>query len=91
MRPFLLRRRAQGRCQGHHEHRDVHTFARIPTRRAGRGTGEGAWAGGLAGICLDAQRGYVFVTFTYQAEDGVLRNYVVRFETKLPEKSSADA
>ena len=36
---------------------------------------------GLAGICLDSDRGYVFVTFAY--DDGeVLRNNVVRFETE---------
>jgi glucose/arabinose dehydrogenase len=37
---------------------------------------------GLAGICLAPDQGYVFVTFAYQDSAGVLRNNVVRFETR---------
>lgn len=37
---------------------------------------------GLAGICLAPEQGYVFVTFAYQDSDGLLRNNVVRFESK---------
>ena len=37
---------------------------------------------GLAGICLAPQYGYVFVTFPYHDEQGILRNNVVRFETE---------
>jgi len=37
---------------------------------------------GLAGICLDSRRGYVFVTFAYDDANGILRNNIVRFETK---------
>ena len=37
---------------------------------------------GLAGICLDPRRGYVFVTFAYDDDDRILRNNIVRFETK---------
>lgn len=37
---------------------------------------------GLAGICLAPEQGYVFVTFAYQAEKGLLRNNIVRFETR---------
>jgi glucose/arabinose dehydrogenase len=40
---------------------------------------------GLAGICLDPEHGYVFVTYASQAKQGVigeLRNNVVRFETR---------
>ena len=36
---------------------------------------------GLAGVCLDPRRGYVFVTFAYDDDGGVLRNNVVRFES----------
>jgi len=36
---------------------------------------------GLAGICLDPTRGYVFVTFAYHDSAGVIRNGMVRFET----------
>ena len=37
---------------------------------------------GAAGICLDPVRGYVFVTYAYQDEDKLLRNAILRFETK---------
>src|SRR3990172_851861 len=33
----------------------------------------------MAGICLDAKHGYVFVTFAYQDNQGVLYNNIVRF------------
>lgn len=36
---------------------------------------------GLAGICLDPENGYVFVTYAYRAGDNKLRNGVARFET----------
>ncbi|MGQ0600968.1 MAG: PQQ-dependent sugar dehydrogenase [Anaerolineales bacterium] len=37
---------------------------------------------GAAGICLDAERGYVFVTFAYQDENKVLHNNIVRFQSE---------
>ncbi|MCL4244288.1 MAG: PQQ-dependent sugar dehydrogenase, partial [Candidatus Dadabacteria bacterium] len=37
---------------------------------------------GMAGLCLDPASGYVFVTFTYQDEKGILRNNIVRFESE---------
>lgn len=36
---------------------------------------------GLAGICLAPESGYVFVTFAYQDENGLLRNNIIRFTT----------
>ena len=42
----------------------------------------GKGQGGLAGICLDPDHGYVFVTFAYQDDRGVLRNNIIRFETE---------
>jgi hypothetical protein len=36
---------------------------------------------GMAGICLDPEHGYVFVTFAYQDAQQVLRNNVMRFES----------
>jgi hypothetical protein len=36
---------------------------------------------GLAGICLAPETGYVFVTFAYQDENGLLRNNIIRFTT----------
>jgi len=35
---------------------------------------------GLAGICLDAEIGYVFVTYTRRDSDGILRNTIRRFD-----------
>jgi glucose/arabinose dehydrogenase len=37
---------------------------------------------GLAGICLAPEKGYVFVTFAYTDEEGVLRNNVMRFDAQ---------
>ena len=37
---------------------------------------------GLAGICLDDENGYVFVTFAYHDDDNIQRNNVVRFQSK---------
>lgn len=37
---------------------------------------------GLAGICLAPEQGFVFVTFAYQDSEGILRNNIVRFESK---------
>ncbi|MGH8502577.1 MAG: PQQ-dependent sugar dehydrogenase [Gammaproteobacteria bacterium] len=42
---------------------------------------------GLAGICLAPRQGYVFITFTYQDDNKVLRNNVIRFKT-APRKFS---
>lgn len=63
--------------------RSVHTFAQDffqlePEEELPAGQGQA----GLAGICLDPTHGYVYVTFAYQDEDGVLRNNVVRFQTE---------
>lgn len=38
--------------------------------------------GGLAGICLDEATGYVFVTYLYRDDEGILRNNFVRFESE---------
>ena len=37
---------------------------------------------GMAGICLAPEDGYVFVTFSYLDEDRILRNNIVRFESR---------
>lgn len=37
---------------------------------------------GTAGICLDPTTGYVFVTYVHRDSAGVLRNGMVRFETR---------
>ena len=35
---------------------------------------------GLAGICIDAERGHVFATYTIRDSDGILRNAMRRFD-----------
>ena len=40
---------------------------------------------GLAGICLAPEKGYVFATYAYHDENKILKNNIIRFETK-PEK-----
>ncbi len=62
--------------------RTVHTFAEgffelKPREELPSQSGEV----GLAGICLDAPKGYVFVTFAYQDEKGILRNNIMRFDS----------
>jgi glucose/arabinose dehydrogenase len=37
---------------------------------------------GLAGVCLAPDQGYVFVTFAYHDDTGILRNSVARFATE---------
>jgi glucose/arabinose dehydrogenase len=61
--------------------RSVHTFATVPTIGTQRADLAGASQQGLAGLCLDAGRGYVFVTFTQPDEQGILRNSMVRFRS----------
>lgn len=55
-----------------------HFFTYTPSQELPAFTGEN----GLAGICLDSENGYVFVTFAYQDKDNVLRNNVVRFDSE---------
>ena len=76
--------------------RTVHTFAEDffklkPEEELPAFSGET----GLAGICLDPENGYVFVTFAYQDENNILRNNMVRFEAEpetfsLKPKSTVD-
>lgn len=63
--------------------RSVYTFADglsnyKPRRELPVQSGEA----GAAGICLDPVHGYVFVTFVYKDENGVLRNNIVRFQSE---------
>ncbi len=36
----------------------------------------------MAGICLDPDHGYVFVTYAYRDEAGILRNGISRFSAQ---------
>jgi glucose/arabinose dehydrogenase len=63
--------------------RSVHTFAEnffelTPAKELPEETGEL----GLAGIALEPERGWVFVSFVYQDKNKILRNNIVRFDSK---------
>ena len=63
--------------------RSVYTFAEglsnyKPRRELPLQSGEA----GVAGLCLDPVHGYVFVTFVYRDENGILRNNIVRFKSE---------
>lgn len=62
--------------------RTVHTFATnpypfVPREELPGGQGQG----GSSGICLDPERGYLFLTYLYQDDGGLLRNGMLRYET----------
>jgi hypothetical protein len=46
--------------------------------------------GGMAGICLDPEHGYIFVTYIYQDANQVLRNNITRFQS-IPETFSLES
>lgn len=61
--------------------RSVYTFAEnfikfTPEEELPSGRGQG----GEAGLCLDPERGYIFVTFLYTDAQGKLRNGMVRYQ-----------
>jgi mono/diheme cytochrome c family protein len=60
----------------------VSEFARVTTFKPAVEWPESEGEGGMAGICLAPERGYVFVTHTYRDEYGVLRNGLSRFTAK---------
>jgi glucose/arabinose dehydrogenase len=63
--------------------RSIYTFAKdffTLTPKAELPSGQGQV--GMAGICLAPKQGYVFATFAYQDENGVLRNNIVRFQSE---------
>ena len=57
----------------------VTTFARIPTFSPKAEWPDEAGEAGMAGLCLDDEHGYVFATYAYRDDWGVLRNGVTRF------------
>ena len=63
--------------------RSIHTFAEnffelVPTKELPDDAGEL----GLAGIALEPERGWVFVSFVYQDRNKILRNNIVRFDSR---------
>jgi len=60
--------------------RTVSEFAEVPVIISVLPTG--IPDGGLAGICLSPEHGYVFVTYASSNSAGVVRNNIIRFETE---------
>ena len=63
--------------------RTIHTFAKlskglIPTLELPNQEGEV----GMAGLCLDPENGYIFVSYAYEDELGYYRNGITRFNSK---------
>lgn len=80
--PLYFVTELRGRIRVVTGNRTVHTFAEdffrlVLARELPHPQGEN----GLAGICLDPERGYVFATFVYQDDGGALRNNIARFST----------
>lgn len=61
----------------------VSDFAFVPTFKPQQEWPDFSGEAGLAGLCLDPQHGFVFVTYAYRDRDGVLRNGLIRFSTTL--------
>jgi Glucose / Sorbosone dehydrogenase len=59
----------------------VSDFAFVPTFKPHQDWPDFSGEAGLAGLCLDAQHGFVFVTYAYRDKDGMLRNGLSRFST----------
>lgn len=57
---------------------EVETFATVDVEP--QDGSEGFSETGLAGICLDPDAGYLFVTYGRRDADGILRNRITRFE-----------
>ena len=58
----------------------VDLFTTVETIRPGVEYPDVAGESGLAGICIDEDRGHVFVTHTNRDGDGILRNFLRRFD-----------
>ena len=79
--PLYFVTQLQGEVKVVTNDRSVHTFAKVPTLENQTPDLYGASQSGAAGVCLEPENGYVFVTFTYPDEGGVLRNNLARFTT----------
>ena len=59
----------------------VAAFTKVETFKPEVEWPDAAGEGGMAGICLAPEQGYVFVTYTHRDKYGVLRNGLSRFTT----------
>jgi len=80
--PLYFVTELRGRIKVVSNDRRVHTFVEgLVTRRPDAELPAERGETGLAGICLDPERGYVFATFAYRDSAGTMRNSLTRFET----------
>jgi len=80
--PLYFVTELRGRVKVVTNDRTVHTFVEGLTAATSRfELPDDFGEHGVAGICLDPSRGYVFVTFAYDDDAGERRNNVVRFQT----------
>jgi Glucose / Sorbosone dehydrogenase/Cytochrome c len=59
----------------------VREFTKVETFKPAIEWPDAAGEGGMAGLCLAPEQGYVFVTYTHRDKYGVLRNGLSRFTT----------
>jgi glucose/arabinose dehydrogenase len=80
--PLYFVTELRGRLKVVTNDRTVYTFADdVLTSRPRKELPDLQGETGLAGICLEPKRGYVFVTFAYLDSTGVLRNNIVRLQS----------
>lgn len=60
----------------------VTEFDRIPTLAPKREWPDWEGEAGMAGICLAPEQGYVFVTYAYRDDSGILRNGITRLRAQ---------
>ena len=60
----------------------VSEFARVTTFTPKKDWPDWEGEAGMAGICLDPEHGYVFVTYAYRDESGILRNGISRLRAQ---------
>ena len=80
--PLYFVTELRGRVKVVTRDRSVSTFADVAIPEPSTKYPQLSAQNGAAGLCLDAERGYVFVTYSAFGADGALRNAIVRFESK---------
>lgn len=80
--PKLFVTELRGRIKVLANDNSVSEFARIATSAPKKDWPDGEGESGMAGICLDPERGYVFVTYAYRDASGILRNGISRLRAE---------
>lgn len=80
--PKLFVTELRGRIKVLANDNSVSEFASIATFGPKKDWPNGEGEAGMAGICLDPERGYVFVTYAYRDASGILRNGISRLRAE---------